>query len=352
MVNLDTPVDELVQSNITTPENEERVDDAASIQQAEFTRLPASCLASNSIDQNLDLSVRSLEGGRSQDSLEALTQNTQQINTGFPAAEHEQAASTALPESIRGLDSPGSYTDESVRWDSPRISRQHPTFRTQDVISLAAYLPHLKNIFVKPRGGKDSAHLEYYDFYDNDTPHVRRYSCRGNLQDARDEFTEVLINNRPPDLQLRLLVVEDLSVVLIRVLGSCLGINPEFFGEHLLNSGWHENSYTDPESDTWNTRDFIKDYISIKWYRPTKGRVRRPCWEAGHESSLKLDSTQTPQYWDEGLTKAKTVNHTTSALVNILRRFWETNLDSESFSAWEERATVWQTQLGACNFGG
>ena len=222
-------------------------------------------------------------------------------------------------------------------------------------------MPHLKNILKPPRS-HDRADLDCFDYTSSGFFSMQRYAFDGNLGSCQDAFAKGILDDIPSDLKFRLLVVEDLSGKMIHILLKCLGISPEFFEEHLVNSGWRDEEYKDAESNTWCTRDLVKDYMSIKWHRPTKGRADRPNWLHSSQGSSKFESTKKTQKWEEKVSKESTaratvkernvaVHHFAEPAVNILRRDWEPDLDSESFSAWEERATVWRTQYLACQFG-
>ncbi|KAL8859001.1 MAG: hypothetical protein Q9178_004482 [Gyalolechia marmorata] len=150
----------------------------------------------------------------------------------------------------------------------------------------------------------------------------------------------------PSEIDCRVLLVDELSDTLMYILGSCLHITPEFFEEHLLNSGWHENSYEDRETDMWSTRNLAKNYASIRWHRPIKQRVTRPFEEQASDDLLSPSTT--PDNWEESSSPRKRILHSTEPAVNVLRRPWEVGSRSGGFSAWEERATVWQTTVGNC----
>lgn len=80
------------------------------------------------------------------------------------------------------------------------------------------------------------------------------------------------LSHIPSGVRQILIVVEDLSKQNIFGLGDHFGISPEFFEEHLLNSGYGftEEHYNDPPSTTWPTAHLTKSHKSIKWYRPVK----------------------------------------------------------------------------------
>ena len=131
------------------------------------------------------------------------------------------------------------------------------------------------------------------------------------------------------------------------MLGSCLHISPEFFQEHLISSAWHDNRYRDREAISWNTREFCKAHMSINWRRPIETRTSVP---EGNSQTV-LSPAQTPGTWSEPVSRNETVQHKTEPLVNIIRRPWEIEIDFTRLLTWEERATVWTSDFGACQIG-
>ncbi|KAI4222630.1 MAG: hypothetical protein LQ349_007597 [Xanthoria aureola] len=95
----------------------------------------------------------------------------------------------------------------------------------------------------------------------------------------------------------------------------------------------------------WNIRsDFVKDYVTVKWFRPFRARK----FQSSGERDLRvlLDPSRIPEKWEEKTSDRNRISHSTQPLVNILRRPWDAKLQLGVFSAWEERVSVWSTQLG------
>lgn len=153
---------------------------------------------------------------------------------------------------------------------------------------------------------------------------------------------------------------------MIFLLGGALQMSPEFFEEHLINSGWSGSDYGDLEADTWNTRGTNKDYASIGWYRPVQP-VDRP--DTSSDLSVPLAS-RTFLLASPGLASTKPARRqshdsnrflplqtTWISKVNIMRRDWDLsplpdpNGWCRNFSAWEERMTIWHKQLDGCVLG-
>lgn len=117
---------------------------------------------------------------------------------------------------------------------------------------------------VGKRAGSDSRHqnfnISYADFAETSHPkpiHIK----------SPEELTD-LCQRIPTNITHRLFIVEDLSFRAIAHLGSCLNITPEFFEEHLVNSGYAGAEYHDPPARSWMTSDMQKSYTSMKWFRP------------------------------------------------------------------------------------
>lgn len=141
-------------------------------------------------------------------------------------------------------------------------------------------LEHIKNGSV----GKDSRHEEtsitYYDCFDNIISDPKYIGDSANIA-ALCHLSE--------DVQQRHIFVEDLSKPTIDKLGENFSINPEFFEEHLLNSGYAGGKYDSPPARNWSTASFDKSYMSFRWIRPV---YRLPTYfSSGDLEDLLEDST-------------------------------------------------------------
>ncbi|KAL9118148.1 MAG: hypothetical protein Q9187_005311 [Circinaria calcarea] len=237
-------------------------------------------------------------------------------------------------------------------------SSQQGLYR-QTIKALSTHLPHLQHTLQKTR--HHGINIKWYDYIDGllvstplrfQTPDFRRTS-----KHYKNKFRRALKDDIPEDVNLRFIVVEDLSVELIEILGSTFGISPEFFEEHLINSGWHDGTYQDREADTWITRGMEKSYTSIRWYRPTMPKFAQP---NSADDRIKLLKPENPLLvWTEAVSNESVtmgrVKHKASPTTNILRQDWSLGTNAEkvapllSPSAWEERATVWSKHLEGCH---
>ncbi|KAA8649325.1 uncharacterized protein ATNIH1004_005226 [Aspergillus tanneri] len=115
---------------------------------------------------------------------------------------------------------------------------------------------HIKygNVRKTPRVEKTSITL--YEYYDDST------ASRVEIENA--ELIS-LYRDTPEGLNGRVFIVEDLSEGTIHALGEAFGLTPEFFEEHLLNSGYGGAQYDDPPRRSWKTAGLNKSSsISLK----------------------------------------------------------------------------------------
>ncbi|KAI4221053.1 MAG: hypothetical protein L6R36_007165 [Xanthoria steineri] len=205
----------------------------------------------------------------------------------------------------------------------------------------------LVNVELQSRA-HNRASFELWDYNNGNLIKTKTYHLGSTASRAAEDFTAAIVNDVPANTDTRLLVVDDLSSNLIHVLHTCLGVSLEFFEEYLLNAGWHSNEYHDIAPQMWNIKsDFVKDYVTVKWFRP----LRAGKYQSSGERDLRveLDPSRIPEKWEEKTSDRSRISHSTQPLVNILRRPWEAKLRPRAaYSAWEERASVWSSQLGKC----
>ncbi|KAL8845893.1 MAG: hypothetical protein Q9221_008977 [Calogaya cf. arnoldii] len=301
--------------------------------------------------RSLDTTSPESNYDQSRYSLDVLVEN----HRDSPAtASSNSAAHVALP----GSDASTSPVQEQVQEqpntiDNSRSVRRRGYFA--QIRRLYTYLPHLNNVRKRSRA-HHRAELRCLDFdgdylvwnrlctLDKDTTQLP-YSA----VEFDEDFIQSFMGDIPSEVDCRVLLVDELSDTLMDILGSCLHITPEFFEEHLLNSGWHSNNYNDREADMWSTRNLAKNYASIRWHRPVERRVTRPFQEQASDDLL--SPWTTPEDWVESSSPQRRILHSTEPVVNLLRRPWEVRPGSGGFSAWEERATVWETTVGSCPIG-
>lgn len=225
--------------------------------------------------------------------------------------------------------------------------------------SIREHLPHLQNLVGEGRG--KPVKLDCYEYAERKLLSRKTFRSAESsklLSEDNDSLSHYLENVPPNPVELQLLVATDLSTPLMNCLGSSLGISPEMFEEHLINSGWRDGVYKNPGSDTWMTRNMIKDYTSIQWYRPVKRNLSS---EYDADRVTLLDDRAGCINLKEEIRNAD--GKPTKILLevkpstNILRREWELRTDPRdtssagSSSVWEERATIWTRQYETCRTG-
>ncbi|KAL8757625.1 MAG: hypothetical protein Q9184_004161 [Pyrenodesmia sp. 2 TL-2023] len=223
------------------------------------------------------------EYGQSQSSLNVLVEN---YRDPLATTSSNTAADVALPGSDASTSSVQEQVQEQVQEhptttdDSCSIHRQR---YLNEIRRLSTYMPHLINVRKSSRA-HHRARLRCLDFSDGHP--VRSKTCTlkkdktqsqamftdptnipfeadGRVIQSEEDFIQSFLGNIPSEIDCRVLIVDDLSDTLMYILGSSLHVTPEFFEEHLLNSGWHDNKYEDRGADTWSTRNLTRNYASI-----------------------------------------------------------------------------------------
>jgi hypothetical protein len=238
----------------------------------------------------------------------------------------------------------------------PRHRARQPYGQT---LENAKVLEHIRLGNVCKRSRHNKTHLVYYDYFN------------GLISSATEIYNakQIAYLSKPPqNVQQRLLVVEDLSKRTILALGQTFCINPEFFEEHLINSGYAGGEYDMLPAKMWPTASLKKSYISTKWIRPVS-RLPMYSWNytmqdlatnslPGTENREEnIDKDETPKGHIKHITPNGVV--TTRAYTNIFRSEWHLWDSSQRAGnvrrdcGLEERITVWKGTLPgrACEFG-
>ena len=251
-------------------------------------------------------------------------------------------------------------TDESSVFERTNLRSAAPATYLEKIRTLTSSLPHLQNILSQtPRQG---AVVDCYDFHQGELQSTRTFSGDRRafefLTAEEESLDDMLKAQDDNDLDLRVLVATDLTTGLIECLGSNLAMNPEFFEEHLLNSGWRGNEI-DPEADAWVTNNMTKDYVSIMWYRLAKKVNGQPLqYSSGRERMLELGKVNRFGNRSKGLNFERQSSDRQFFLHrNIIRReaFMPPGIVLQSqnalIGAYEERATIWSGSVNGSTIG-
>lgn len=274
---------------------------------------------------------------------------------------HENVSRNSLEDILRAEEPeiryPMSFLESSIRSEESYTRRRHqggrqPYERTLE--NAASVLDHIKNGNVCKRSRHDRTFLVYYDF----SKDLRLGANK--IRDARDIRD---LGEPPLNVHRRLLIVEDLSKSTIHALGETFCINPEFFEEHLLNSGYAGAEYDMLPAKMWTTASLERSYVSTKWIRPVY-RLPMYSWNYNMQdlartgsadfksSSIKSDVNKgilTDKRYIEHFTPYGTVS--TRVLTNILRpesRLWTTSERERGVGrecGLEERVSVWKGSI-------
>ncbi|KAJ5664660.1 Mg2+ transporter protein CorA-like/Zinc transport protein ZntB [Penicillium macrosclerotiorum] len=231
--------------------------------------------------------------------------------------------------------SPGQYREELplvLSGTGPLKEKGRVLSPYKTVIESAGHvLDHIKdgNIVKESRHNRTS--ITFYDYINNVEAIPRKIFDVENI---------VPLSYAPPEVKQRLILVEDISKPTIDALGETFSINPEFFEEHLLNSGYAGAEYDQPSTQTWKTRSLEKSYMSLKWIRPV---YRLPTYFSNRDlEDLLEDSTE--HFTRHGNVKTRVVT-------NIFRSDWSLSADPAKTvrmkreCGLEERISVWKGKL-------
>ncbi|KAJ6108246.1 Mg2+ transporter protein CorA-like/Zinc transport protein ZntB [Penicillium sp. IBT 18751x] len=187
-------------------------------------------------------------------------------------------------------------------------------------------LDHIRHGNVRARSRHDKASLIYVEYRVDQELLIRSVTDVGSMPSLVDF----------PDTERLLILVEDLSERVIHKLGEEFGINPEFFEEHLVNSGYSGANYEQTPAKLWKTASFEKSYISIKWYRPV---WRTPTYFSSRDLSDLF------RYQTEHFTYLGKI--TSQPMTNIFRSGWGLWTDPAKTTrvkreyGWEEQISIW-----------
>ncbi|KAJ5173162.1 Mg2+ transporter protein CorA-like/Zinc transport protein ZntB, partial [Penicillium capsulatum] len=217
-------------------------------------------------------------------------------------------------------------------------------------------LDHIKNGNVRKPSRHNRTSIVCYDYADG---------LRSNPQAIRSAEDIPSLGHPPQNVQQRLLVVEDPSQKTINTLGETFRINPEFFEEHLLNSGYAGAEYDMLPPRTWTTALLKKSYVSMRWIRPvyrlpmyTSNRSMQDIVKATAVDTQVIDSRSDDSLEkDTELTQRAIKNYTSRGVVatristNIFRSEWALWTDPDKTGivprecGLEERVSVWKGKI-------
>ncbi|KAF4230464.1 hypothetical protein CNMCM8980_002687 [Aspergillus fumigatiaffinis] len=189
---------------------------------------------------------------------------------------------------------------------------------------------HIKHGNIRKIPRLERTSITLYEYYDDDT------ATRAEIETA-SEISR--FHGMRDGLKGRVFLVEDLSRETIHALGETFGITPEFFEEHLLNSGYSGARYDDPPARSWKTARLNKPYVSIQWFRPV---YRRPPLFSNRDREELLD------FELEYISGNSRIS--LKAETNIFRPEWDLRVDPRGTAkemsefGLVERTSIWRKQ--------
>ncbi|KAL3421140.1 hypothetical protein PVAG01_07585 [Phlyctema vagabunda] len=314
--------------------------------------LPQSRTTSISSDEDLDHAQS--PGNRSRSSLDIVSQ--------FDPFGHPRPSpvSVPLPESrpasIEELRDPQQLVQQTTeqeeqqrqqrqqRLQSKRQARRAGLrlFDYQQMLDFASeVLPHLTTGRIHASTRHDTLNISYVDYGQS-----FRSPLMTKSGDLRNDHIIGWLGTIPDNVKQRLIIVEDLSPRTIHCLGTRFGVSPEFFEEHLINSGYNGAVYNDASPKTWTTSGMKKSYCSVKWHRPVYRLPMVPY--SNQDLNDLLDPSCNRVEYTSDISSDLNIFQTEN---NIFRSEWDLWTDPKTTTrvkrvcGWEEKASIWSQRL-------
>ncbi|KAI9702191.1 MAG: hypothetical protein M1820_006273 [Bogoriella megaspora] len=240
---------------------------------------------------------------------------------------------------------PARYMDFSHVRNQPSTDPTFASYRGR-VRLLARYMPKLKIVSTNKCRSPYSGRMACFDFASQSfkASRVTHFPSRIDSQNAVREAQLSIFKNILPTTTLRLLLVEDLSPLLINLLGDAFQMSPEFFEEHLRSSGYQFEDEGNT-SNAWGTDAALKGFGSIGWHRPASALLD------SNGRNLLLEG----KGWSTQCANCSLL-HLFDPTTNIFRRVWDLSSDPNIVAssskptptALEEKATFWTRRVGNC----
>lgn len=152
----------------------------------------------------------------------------------------------------------------------------------------------------------------------------------------------------------RTILVEDLSPVLINMLGATFQIPPHVFEQHLDRSGYSKKFESRDNKVAWHARSSAQGYSSITWYRPVLPLI--PLTNRTREKLLSGERTKVGcpiEDCEDDYDYIRTVANIWRNRLDLCSEpgVYHKQSKTEYPVGWEERATTWTHDFDGCRFG-
>lgn len=226
---------------------------------------------------------------------------------------------------------------------------------------LSYYFPHLSSIWSQTRHD-DAGNITVLDY----SGHV---FCGSEEISIAPAVGEEVIAQRlrgqslRPNINTRLIIVEDISHRLISLLCMSFPLSPEFFEEHLHGSGFRRDMSAEPLPRSWNTSNLRKSYVSLKWCRPVTRWRQKPITSFQLDSLLSVGHLAGAYNSNFKINNSSRISYTLKTMTNIFRPEFPLSIipqDSDkthdaapkrASSGWEERATMCTIEINQIRYG-
>lgn len=231
---------------------------------------------------------------------------------------------------------------------------------------LSDHFSHLKKICSDSRHDKTT--ITAFDYADSTLRgskqlpiefETRETAVSEEYRRARIEESRAFMcaNSLWPEVNTRIIVVEDIGPTMISLLGVVFELSPEFFAEHLYRSGYRGNEGLELSPSAWRTSNLQKHYVSMEWRRPVQRWRQEPVTLAQRSQLLEMENSVLEGEF-EGLKDVReSLHYRLKTTTNIFRPEFamytepDGKLPETSPSGWEERATASVAELDDLKYG-
>ena len=269
--------------------------------------------------------------------------------------------STAIPTSFIDVPLPPSSSPSATSLQEPT---EATTYRDR-ISKLSCYFPQLSCVTSQSR--HDNTNITIFDYCGHVLCGSRPISMNSTIERGLaltaklEELHKIVCGNSLwPNVDTRLVIIEDLSTRLIDFLGETFDLSPEFFEEHLHRSGYLGYKANEPSPETWSTSSLQKNYVSVKWYRPVNRWRQEPNTPLQRQTLLnsalkELKGTYRVQTHRQDVPTE--VTYSLKTTTNIFRPEFAMSTDPDGViplmtpAGWEERATACIVELNQLRYG-
>ena len=354
-----SPLAAISQSSTSLPSNVSVVAPTASVSEPRTPAVSSPTVAQDDDQDQLDLnSLASDEGVES-------------AAFGVPSISEP---ATSEPD-LRSHDSGNGVEDpQRQQADQPQRPPQFTTYY-EYVSSLTEYFPGLREVY--RNGRRPYLDVSVVDISVDGTCHIQDFVAVSETESVQpspvyDEFRQVARQIVPEGIDIRFILVQDLSNLTVQLIGKLFDLDPEFFAEHLQLSDHQQRGlyrfgsrnvpkendvgeerllYIDPlrkdltQSSNWLPEAMHKSYRSFSWYRLVEIQPLRP---NPHNSDGLSPDLQSNQGYS-GICRLGHWEFEADDSVDMVRE--RTRRRREPLAFWRERMSICELEIAGRMIG-